>query len=96
MRKYEQESIPQNFTEQDICCTREDWINCGRALTGLYDQRDSNGQWQFLSVEGTPLLQLPATASELSNIFARVGNKMIKAVLNRAIEPNDESSGQVT
>ena len=44
----------QSLKVQNICCTYGDWSKSGRIPRSMFDQQ-VNGQWPFLSIEGSRL-----------------------------------------
>ena len=94
MRDYRQNEILQSMKVQDLCCTYNDWVQCWRTSDSVYHQleRDSQGQWPYLSMEGSQLrTELSAPSSMLKQLkkfpayLLGVSNQMICKLLERGI-----------
>ena len=55
MIDYQQNAVIQGLQTSDLLCTREDWILRRRLGHTISDQRDSEGQELFISMEGVAL-----------------------------------------
>ena len=91
--KFEQQaSFIRSLTVQDICLTCKDWVNLWRLPESMSDQLDSQGQWPFLSMEGSPLrIEFFESASLLSQLkmfpiyLLDIWNQRIRQILGTVI-----------
>ena len=82
----------QSLKVQNICCTYGDWSKFGRIPGSMFDQQ-VNGQWPFLSMEGSRLrtdLSEPSSRLNQLKIFPiyllELSNQKIGRILGHVID----------
>ncbi len=77
---------------QNICCTFGDWVRLGGLPESIYAQRNSQRQWPFLSMEGSPVRteflessRILSTLQKFPIYLLDISNQSICHVLERII-----------